>query len=104
MAVEQGNRRQSSVVTFGPVGRVLTTAVLVAVLAWFVLFAGAFGLVGAVVWAGWVLPRALRDTWRRAPLPSTDLTRLRDQTRRELEPLSETHLIFRDPPEGTGRS
>ena len=102
--MDKGNRRQSSVVTFGPLGRVLTTVALLAVLAWF-LRSGIFGLVGALVWAGWILPRALRDTWRRAPLPSTDLTRLRDETRRALEPPSETHLLFRDdPPDRTGRS
>ncbi|MDX6266496.1 MAG: hypothetical protein QOD70_1236 [Frankiales bacterium] len=98
--MEQGNRRQSSVVTFGPVGRVLTTGVLFGVLAWF-LQAGLFGLVGAFVWGGWIMPRALRDTWRRAPLPSTELTRLRDQTRRELSPPSETHLLFRDKPDAS---
>jgi hypothetical protein len=82
---ERGSRGQSSVVTFGPVGRVVATVVLLAVLAWFVMFAGMFGLAGAVIWIGWVMRPALRDIWRRAELPSTDLTRLRETTARELE-------------------
>lgn len=82
---ERGTRFERSVLTFGPVGRVLLTLGLVAVLAWFVLFAGLFGLVGAVVWIGWVMPMALRDIWRPAALPATDLTRLRDEVAHELE-------------------
>lgn len=110
MRVERGSRWQTSVTTFGPVGRVVVTALLLAVLAWFLLYAGVFGLVGAVVWVGWVLPRALRDVWRRAELPATGLTRLRDETRREQPQEKATHLLFRDvpgtqegpAPEGTG--
>jgi hypothetical protein len=82
---ERGTRLQVSVVTFGPVGRVVATAVVLAVLAWFVMFDGIFGVVGAVIWIGWVMRPALRDIWRRAELPATDLTRLRDTTTRELE-------------------
>jgi hypothetical protein len=81
---ERGNRLQGSVLTFGPVGRILCTVGVLAVLAWFLVFGGLFGVVGAVVWSGWVLPRALRDTWRRAALPSTDLTRCRDEAARQL--------------------
>src|SRR3954454_1119186 len=94
---ERGNRLQSSVLTFGPVGRVVCTLVIVGVLAWFVLYGGLFGMAAAVIWCGWVLPRALRDTWRRAALPATDLTRLRDETARQLadeqRPLR-SHALF----------
>ncbi|HUR15273.1 MAG TPA: hypothetical protein VM097_12360 [Mycobacteriales bacterium] len=82
---EPGSRLQASVLTFGPVGRVITTLVLLAVPAWFLLYGGLFGLVGVVTWVGWVLPRALRDTWRRAALPSTELTRLRDEAARQAQ-------------------
>jgi hypothetical protein len=80
---ERGSRLQSSVVTFGPAGRLACTVVIVGAPACFLLYGGLFGVVGAVVWTGWVLPRAMKDTWRRAALPSTELTRLRDQTARE---------------------
>jgi hypothetical protein len=93
--MERGNRRQRSVTTFGPVGRLLATGAVLLVLAWFLLFGGFFGVAGAVIWVGWVMPRALRDVWRRAELPSTDLTRLRDEARGGPPP-GETHLLFRD--------
>ena len=94
---ERGNRRQSSVLTFGPIGRLVCTALLFAVLAWFVVYAGMFGLVGAVLWIGLVMPRALRDIWRPAALPETDLTRLRERTARELthrDRPQESHSAF----------
>ncbi|MCU1624925.1 MAG: hypothetical protein JWL79_3770 [Frankiales bacterium] len=94
--MERGNRRQPSVTTFGPVGRLLATGAVLLVLAWFLLFGGFFGLAGAVIWVGWVMPRALRDVWRRAELPSTDLTRLRDEARGVERPPGETHLLFRN--------
>jgi hypothetical protein len=101
---EPGSRFQASVLTFGPVGRVLATLVLFAVLAWFLLYGGLFGIVGALVWGGRVIPLALRDVWRRAALPATDLTRLRDEAAREAEDLRrvrEDHPVFdpeRPPP------
>jgi hypothetical protein len=81
---QRGRRLQSSVLTFGPLGRVVCTAVLFGVLAWFVLYAGLFGIAGAVIWLGWIVPRALRDIWRPAALPPTDLSRLRETAAREL--------------------
>lgn len=91
----RGNRFQSSVLTFGPVGRLVATVAVLAVLYWFVMVAGMFGLVGAVVWIGWVMPKALRDIWRPAALPATDLTRLRDAAIREHAPgPSEAHPLF----------
>jgi len=94
---EPGSRFQASVTTFGPVGRVAITAVLVLVLAWFLMYGGIFGIAGAVVWGGRVMPLALRDVWKRAALPSTDLTRLRDEAAREAERRRRTpedHPVF----------
>jgi hypothetical protein len=94
---EPGSRLRASVVTFGPVGRIVCTVFLLAVLGWFVLYGGLFGVAGAVVWCGWVLPRALRDTWQPAQLPATDLTRLRDATAREVaerEQPQQSHAAF----------
>jgi hypothetical protein len=80
---ERGSRFQSSVLTFGPVGWVLVTLLILAVLAWFLLYGGLFGVAGALVWGGRLMPLALRDVWRPAALPSTDLTRLRDAAAKE---------------------
>jgi hypothetical protein len=94
---ERGSRWQSSVLTFGPVGRLVATAFLALVLVWFLLYAGLWAIPGVVIWAGFVMPRALRDVWRPAALPADDLTRLRDEAAREaaLRDRSErTHLAF----------
>jgi hypothetical protein len=80
----RGNRLQSSVLTFGPLGRIISSVLVFGVLAWFLMYGGLFGLAGAVVWVGWVMPRALRDIWRRAALPPTDLDKLRAETDRRL--------------------
>jgi hypothetical protein len=77
-----GTRWQSSVVTFGPLGRIAWTLGVLGVLVWFAVYAGPFGIVGIVVWVGWVVPRALKDIWRRAPLPEDDLSRLQQQAQR----------------------
>ncbi len=55
------------------------------VLLWFLLYAGLWGWPGLVIWGGYFMPRALRDIWRPAALPATDLTLLRDQAAREAE-------------------
>ena len=81
--------------TFGLGGRLVCTALLLAVPVGFVLYAGPFGLMGALVWTGWLLPRALRDTWRRAALPSTELTRLQAAAARELpQRVAGPHPVF----------
>ena len=83
--------------TFGLGGRLVCTALLLAVPVWFVAYAGPLGLMGALIWTGWLLPRALRDTWRRAALPTTELTRLQAATARELaEPprVAGSHPVF----------
>jgi hypothetical protein len=94
---QAGSRWQRSVSTFGPVGRVTCTLILIGVVALFLFYAGPMGFAGAAVWCGWVLPRGLRDTWRRAALPSSDLTRLRDDTARQLAEQARpggTHPVF----------
>jgi hypothetical protein len=73
---EQGSRWGASVRTFGPVGRLACTALLLLVLWWFQRTP--FGWLGAIMWLFFVMPWALRDIWRPAQLPPTDLTRLRD--------------------------
>ena len=55
------SRWARSSTTFGPVGRMLGTVLLLAVGAWLTVFA----LVGAAVWWFVVVPWALRDLWRR---------------------------------------
>lgn len=99
---ETGSRLEVSVLTFGPFGRIFSTLVLFAVLAWLVLFAGLFGLAGAVVWVGWIMPRALCDVWRRAALPESDLTQLRKAAARETDSQQRVradHPVF-DPERG----
>ena len=82
--------------TFGPLGRVVCTVVLLGVPVCLVLYGGLFGVAGLVPWCGWILPWALRDTWRRAALPPTELTLLRDGTARRLAGQQEArqHLAF----------
>jgi hypothetical protein len=57
------SRWAKSDVTFGPVGRVVCTLLLVAVGVWF-LAVSVFGLVGGALWWLIVTPWALRDLWR----------------------------------------
>ena len=62
------DRFRSTEITFGPVGRVVMTgALLLPVL--FFLSGGMLGVVGLVIWVGFVLPRGLRDVWREVPRP-----------------------------------
>jgi hypothetical protein len=65
-----GTRRRSrfaaTVGSFGPVGRVAVTLLLL-VPVWWWATTGPFGVIGIPVWVLFVLPRALRDVWRRAP-------------------------------------
>ena len=89
--------------TFGPVGRVVATTMLFAVAAWFLFFGGLFGIAGLVVWCGTIMPRALRDLWRRAPEVATDLTRLRDESRRQAQVREAEHPLFGKDPEPPAR-
>lgn len=56
-----------SEVTFGPVGRVVWTIVLVAPIL-FALFYSVFFIVAAAIWA-FILPMGLRDIWRKVKNP-----------------------------------
>ena len=81
---ERGTRWQRSVLTFGPAGRLVATALVLLPALW----AGGLGLPGliaAAMWLLFVVPVALRDVWRRAELPPTELTALRDRAHLEAE-------------------
>ena len=80
----QGSRWQRSVLTFGPIGRLVATGFVVAVLWWFLFPAGIFGLAGAIIWIVFIAPMLLRQIWRPAVLPSTDESRLQERVVREL--------------------
>jgi hypothetical protein len=98
---ERGSRWQSSVLTFGPLGRLAATAFVGLILVWFLVYGGLWGIPGIIIWGGYFMPRALRDIWRPAALPSTDLTRLRDEASLEAELKNRperTHLAL-DPEE-----
>lgn len=71
--------------TFGPIGRLVATAAVGGVLLWFLLYAGLWGWPGLIIWGCFLMPRALRDIWRPAALPATDLTLLRDEAARAAE-------------------
>lgn len=82
--VERGTRFERSVLTFGVGGRLAVSGMVLLPLL-LMLSLGLVGVIGAGMWGFFVLPPALRDVWRPAALPATDLTRLRDQARRERE-------------------
>jgi hypothetical protein len=92
------SRYSSSQVTFGPVGRLVCTVVVLGIPVWFVKYGSIFGLLGAVTWCVGVLPRAWKDIWRRAPERPTELTALRDATAREARQRAEPHPLFEDLP------
>lgn len=58
--------------TFGPVGRVLSTVALLIPLALMIVggLADPFAWGGAAVWAGVVMPWALRDVWKAGQIAS----------------------------------
>jgi hypothetical protein len=66
------SRWAASSITFGPVGRLVATALMFLPLWWSVYYAGPFGIVGLVVWGGVWLPKALRDIWRSVPTEPLD--------------------------------
>ncbi len=94
--VERGTRFERSVLTFGVGGRLAVSAVVLIPVLWGVSL-GLVGLAGAFLWGIFVLPRALRDVWRPAALPATDLTRLRDQARLERE--HRERVVYADNPD-----
>lgn len=62
----------SSAVTFGPVGRIVVSLLMLVPLWWFIAYAGVFGIVGVPIWLVKVLPWALQDIWRPVKLPASD--------------------------------
>lgn len=66
------SRWVSSAVTFGPVGRIVVSLLMLVPLWWFIVYAGVFGIVGVPIWLVKVLPWALRDIWRPVRLPAND--------------------------------
>ena len=64
------SRWSRSSMTFGPVGRVVLTGLLLLPIPWLGSLAGPYGLPGLVLWVFVVLPLALRDVWRRVPVPA----------------------------------
>ena len=61
------SRWRKSTVTFGPLGRVVWTIILVIPIL-FAIFVNMMFLVAAAIWS-FTLPLALRDVWRRVPNP-----------------------------------
>lgn len=57
------SRWAASAVSFGPVGRIVATLLVLLVGVW-LLWASLFGMVGGFLWLGIVTPWALRDIWR----------------------------------------
>lgn len=74
---QRRSRWARSEVTFGPVGRIVTTLLLLVPLWWFFSYAGIFGIVGVVIWLTKVLPWGLRDIWRPVKVPANDADMIR---------------------------
>jgi len=68
-----------SEVTFGPLGRIVVSLLMLIPLWWFFTYAGIFGLIGIPIWLVKVLPWALRDIWRPVQLPGNDTDRISAQ-------------------------
>lgn len=62
----RGSRLRRSELTFGPIGRVVMSVLVLLPLV-FLLDSLPYGAVGAVMWSFIVLPLCYRDIWRRAP-------------------------------------
>lgn len=67
-----GSRWARSEVTFGPVGRVVATIVVLLPLVWLLTSAGLYGIVGVVIYGTTLVPWALRDIWRRTRRAATE--------------------------------
>jgi hypothetical protein len=80
----RGSRWSKSDLTFGPVGRVVATVLLLVPLWWFLNGAGIFGLVGVVTYGLFLVPWALRDIWRPVRRTATADEELQARLAREL--------------------
>ncbi|MCA1824692.1 MAG: hypothetical protein LC640_10635 [Frankia sp.] len=63
--VTMWSRRHGGVTSYSLWGRIAATVLLTVLPLWFFVHAGAFGLVGVIMWVFIVLPKALRDVWKR---------------------------------------
>jgi len=61
-----------SAVTFGPVGRVVVSVLMLVPLWWFLVYAPFGAIVFVPIWLVKILPWALRDVWRPVRLPASD--------------------------------
>jgi hypothetical protein len=59
-----------SAVTFGPVGRVVVSLLMLVPLWWFVVYAPVGAVVFVPIWLVKILPWAMRDIWRPVKLPA----------------------------------
>jgi hypothetical protein len=60
------SRWRPSAVTFGPVGRIVATIVVLLPIL-YAVFVSVFFLIAAAIWGLTIVPWALRDIWRRVP-------------------------------------
>jgi hypothetical protein len=63
-AAQTASRWRKGTTTFGPVGRVSWTVVLLVVPVFVGVFGGIGGIVFVGIWCGVILPMALRDLWK----------------------------------------
>ena len=61
------SRWQKSSSTFGPLGRIVATLLLLIPI-YFFFHAGVIGIVGLAMWLFVVMPMALRSIWQRVPV------------------------------------
>ncbi|HET6818382.1 MAG TPA: hypothetical protein VFH66_14235 [Mycobacteriales bacterium] len=98
----QRSRWVASEVTFGPVGRIIATAVVLGVVCWINNVLGIFGMVFLAIYASQVLPTALRDIWQPVRLPPTEQDVIRAQAdamrRAEEPPTSDSPIATRQAP------
>ena len=70
------SRWRGSATTFGPVGRVVASLLLLLPL-WFFWEEQLFAWQGIVIWGVFLMPWALRDIWRRTPIRGAERSRAR---------------------------
>ena len=77
LLLHRRSRWTSSAVTFGPVGRLVASVLLLVPLAWMVLYDGFFAIVSVPIWLFVILPWGLRDIWRAVRLPASEADEIR---------------------------
>jgi hypothetical protein len=66
-------------VTFGPVGRVVVSLLMLVPMWWFIVYGSVGAVVFLPIWLVKILPWALRDIWRPVKLPANDADIIRAQ-------------------------